>query len=75
MNQINFVEVCGSENLCLSRPYPFKCFKDCLPQILLGSFLNTLTPLRLYFIFPKTHFLATLKGIEIQCNYYVLRRP
>ena len=27
---------------CLSRPYPFKFFKGCLPQILLGPFLNTL---------------------------------
>ena len=25
----------------LSRPYPFKFFKGCLPQILLGPFLNT----------------------------------
>ena len=28
---------------CLSRPYPFKFFKRCLPQILLGLFLNTLS--------------------------------
>ena len=27
----------------LSRPYSFKFFKGCLPQILLGPFLNTLT--------------------------------
>ena len=26
----------------LNRPYHFKFFKDCLPQILLGPFLNTL---------------------------------
>ena len=26
----------------LSRPYPFKFFKGCLPQILLGSLLNSL---------------------------------
>ena len=26
----------------LSRPYPFKFFKGCLPQILLGLLLNTL---------------------------------
>ena len=25
-----------------SRPYPFKFFEGCLPQILLGLFLNTL---------------------------------
>ena len=26
-----------------SRPYPFKFFKGCLPQILLGLFLNALS--------------------------------
>ena len=30
----------------LSRPYPFKFFKGCLPQILLGPFLTILTQLR-----------------------------
>ena len=34
MNQVNFVE---------DRPYHFKFFKDCLPQNLLGLFLNTLS--------------------------------
>ena len=28
--------------ICLSRPYPFKFFKGCLPQTLLGPFLNNL---------------------------------
>ena len=28
--------------LCLSRPYPFKFFKGCLPHNLLSPFLNTL---------------------------------
>ena len=29
-------KICGKQPLknCLSRPYPFKFFKDCLPQIL-----------------------------------------
>ena len=43
-------ETCGrqpSKNIkgygLLSRPYPFKFFKSCLPQILLGPFLNTLS--------------------------------
>ena len=27
--------------VCLRRPYQFKFFKGCLPQILLGPFLNT----------------------------------
>ena len=29
--------------VCLGRPYHFKFFKDCLPQILLGPFLNILS--------------------------------
>ena len=28
--------------ICLSKPYNFKFFKGCLPQIYLGPFLNTL---------------------------------
>ena len=28
---------------CLSRPYTFKLFRGCLPQILLRPFLNTLS--------------------------------
>ena len=31
------------KHVCLGRPYHFKFFKGCLPQILLGPFLNTLT--------------------------------
>ena len=31
----------------LSRPHPFKFFKGCLPQILLGPFLNTCTQMTL----------------------------
>ena len=36
MDQGKFVE---------DRPYPFKFFKGCLPQILLGPFFNNLTQL------------------------------
>ena len=32
---------------CLDRPYHLKSFKGCLPQILLGPFLNTLTQMML----------------------------
>ena len=34
--------------VCLSRPYHLKVFEDCLPQILIGPFLNTFShiPLR-----------------------------
>ena len=41
-------KICGrqplknlSDMVCLGRPYHFKFFKGCLPQILLGSLLNT----------------------------------
>ena len=33
--------------VCLSRPYHFKIFKGCLPQILLGQILNTLKHVRI----------------------------
>ena len=32
----------------LKRPYTFKVFKGCLPQILLGPFLNTLSQITFY---------------------------
>ena len=32
--------------VCLSRPYHFRFFKGCLPQILLTLFLNILTHMR-----------------------------
>ena len=51
MDQVKFVEDSLQKNLrdivCLSKPYPFKFFKGCLPQILLGPFLNTWTHLKL----------------------------
>ena len=44
-------KICGRQPLknlkgygLLSRLYPFKSFKGCLPQILLGLLLNTLFP-------------------------------
>ena len=45
MDQVKFVEdnlyKIWSDMICLGRPYHFKFFKGCLPQILLGPFLNT----------------------------------
>ena len=35
--------------ICLGKSYPFKLVKDCLPQSLLGPFLNALS----YSFFPK----------------------
>ena len=40
----------GPSKICLGRPYPFKFFKGCLPQILLGPLLNTLS--HIIFIIP-----------------------
>ena len=34
---------------CLSRPYHLQFFKRCLPQILLGPFLNILTQMLFFF--------------------------
>ena len=37
-------KICGRQSLKnLNRPYPLKFFKGCLPQILLGPVLNTLS--------------------------------
>ena len=46
------VNKCISESNSLSRPYPFKFFKGCVPQILLGSFLNTLSHLKSAEVLP-----------------------
>ena len=35
------------DTVCLSKPYPFIFFKGCLPQFLLGLFLNTLSHIQL----------------------------
>ena len=47
MDQVKFVEDSLSkiwrDMVCLSRPYPLSFPEGCLPQILLGSFLNTWT--------------------------------
>ena len=46
MDQVKFVEKnlqeIWSDLVCLSTPYHFKFFKGCLPQVLLGPFLNIL---------------------------------
>ena len=39
-----------SKQTTLNRPYHFKFFKGCLPQILLGLFLNTLSHVWLVFL-------------------------
>ena len=39
--------------VCPSKPYHFKLFKGCLPQILPGPFLNTLTQIQFYLKNPR----------------------
>ena len=41
--------------VCLSRPYTFIFFKGCLPQILLGPFLNTFFHFILFFPTTQLH--------------------
>ena len=43
MDQVKFVKTAFNDMVCLSRSYPFKFFKGCLTQILLGRFLNNLS--------------------------------
>ena len=38
-------EICATQSLKILTKYPIKFFKDCLLQILLGPFLNTLSHL------------------------------
>ena len=48
----------------LSKPYPFKFFKGCLPQILLGPFLNTLSHIfyNIYFLSTEERIIENLGG-------------
>ena len=45
-----------------SRPYPFKLFKGCLPQILLGLFLNTFS--HFTYIFWRLYHTSTIRLLE-----------
>ena len=49
----------------LSRPYPFKYFKGCLPHILLGPFLNTLSHLR-----PNQSGSRPGRSTTVHCTYF-----
>ena len=48
--------------VCLGRPYRFKFFKGCLPQILLGLFLNTLTQM-INFALIYTNFFKVINKV------------
>ena len=41
--------------VCLIRPYHLQFCKGCLPQILLGPFLNILTQMKVLYFFAKLH--------------------
>ena len=62
MDQVQFaedsLEKIWRDIVYLRRPYPFKFFKGCLPQILPGSFLNILSQilLRLNMVFQEKDF-------------------
>ena len=67
MNGAN--KICGRQPLymvCLSRPYPFKFFKGCFPQILLGPFLNTLSHMEVHLVcdYDTQRLVAATKLIE-----------
>ena len=68
MVQVKFVEDSFFKNLkgYVSRSYPLKMFKYCLPQILLGPFLNTLPQLLSFFLTSlSAHFrIVFSEGIE-----------
>ena len=49
--------------------YPLKCFKSCLPQILLGPFSNTLAHIPLPISLPS--FSENIKIIENLCKKWV----
>ena len=48
-NQLLFI----FHDICLSRPYPFKFFKGCLSQILLGPLFSTLSHLSMLILLSK----------------------
>ena len=57
---------------CLSKPYHFKCFKGYLPQILFGTFLNTLSQLRREDVaFPQNcvNLIHSCRQVSSYCNF------
>ena len=60
MDQVKFV--------CLSRPCHFNFFNGCLPQILVGPFLHTLTQLFIKFTLGNNNCKWSKTGMEKQCT-------
>ena len=60
--------------VCLSRPYSFNFFKGCLPQVLLGRFLNTLSvPFSQLHLCECLKWKCSFKSSE-NCDQYVFLR-
>ena len=79
-------KICGRQPLknlkeklkkyALGRPYPFKFFKDCLPQILLCLFLNSWSHMCMRLMLIKLRLVLfnikkLIKNLEIlKCDFY-----
>ena len=74
IDQVKFVEDSfqkfRSDMVCLNRPYRFNLFKDCLPKIVPGPFLNSLSYLYIYSSCKAVW--RTPKSILIACQKYLL---
>ena len=56
--------------VCLTRPYPFKFFKGCLPQNLLSSLMNTLSHISLRFKFHDAFRFQGIRTTYFIYNYF-----
>ena len=77
MDEVKFVgdslKKIWSDMVCLNRTYHFKFFKGCLPQILLGIFLNTFSHLFLRCqkkLSARTTFMNEVKSIGNAINSF-----
>ena len=63
-----------SNMVCQNRPYHFKFFKDCIPHILLGPYLNTLSHKWLmayiWLVFSSTSRSSSYSSLQT-CNSYM----
>ena len=55
---------------CLGRPHHYKFFKGCIPQVLLGPFLNTLTHLLVFRFFSIKPFIIRIPILSL--SYLIL---
>ena len=65
------VKVFKNQPRCaLSRPYIFEFFKDCLPQILLGTFFEYSVSYDIAWCFPHMNILEDFKSIFLKILEY-----